>query len=264
MKVLFAFVRTAFHNAAIYRVDFGVSLLSVFIMMYAAYSIWSILYTQSPGAFGMDLGRMTTYGVLGMLLLPIMGSAISVQNQIAQQVRLGTLDLDLLKPLDFIFHMFCRNVGEFGVRVLTHGVPGLAFAWLFLGFRPLATAGALAAFLASIGLGYLVFFGLNFLMGLLAIVTLDIRSYAWAYHSLIRFASGQMVPLWMFPPALGAILAALPFKDVYFVPIAIYVGALDGGVGRVLAGQSLWAGGLLAAGGLLWRLLYRRITIQGG
>jgi len=264
MKILYAFIRTAFHNAYIYRLDFWVRLVSIFISMYASYSLWSILYRQSPHAFGMGLERMTTYGVLGMLLAPIMGSAGGIQYYIADQVRMGTLELDLMKPLDFIFHMFCRNLGEFCVGLLTRGVPGLLFAYLFLGFRPPVSLRAGLAFLLSLSLGYLVFFGINLLMGMLAIVTLDIRSYGWAFWSLVRFASGQLVPLWMFPPVLGAVVAALPFKDVFFVPMSIYIGAYEGSLPGALLSQGAWAAGLFLAARLIWARVQRRITVQGG
>lgn len=264
MKVLYAFMRAAFHNAYIYRFDFWVIVPGLFIMMYATHSIWSILYQQSPGAFGMDLERMTTYGVLGILLIPVMRTAMTTQYYIAEQVRMGTLELDLMKPLDFMFHMLSRNVGELGVQLLTRVVPGTVFAYLVLDFRPPVSVKAGFAFLASLALGYLVFFSINFLMGVLSIVTMDIRSYAWAYNALVRFASGQVVPLWMFPPALAAIAAALPFQAVYFVPMSIYVGAYEGSLEKALLSQAAWATGLFLVARLFWSRVQRRVTIQGG
>lgn len=264
MKVLGAFVRAAFHNATIFRLDFWIVMPGIWIMMYASHSIWAILYRQSPQAFGMDLERMTTYGVLGILLLPAMNAATSAQYYIAEQVRRGTLELDLMKPLDFMFHMLSRNVGELSVQVLTRVVPGMLFAILFLNFSPPVSVQAGLAFLASLALGYLVFFGINFLMGALSVITLDIRSYTWAYSALVRFASGQVVPLWMFPSPLAAIAAALPFQAVYFVPMSIYVGAHEGSLVRPLLAQAVWAIGLLLAGRFFWARVQRRITIQGG
>ncbi|MBL7162030.1 MAG: ABC-2 family transporter protein [Anaerolineales bacterium] len=264
MKIIFAFIRAAFHNAYIYRLDFWVYHASVFIMMFASFSLWSILYRQSPNAFGMDLERMTTYGMLGMLLWPIMGTARDIAYYIAEQVRMGLLELDLMKPVDFIFHMFCRNLGEFCVELLMRGVPGILFGYFFLGFIPPVSLVAGLAFLLSLALGYLVFFGINLLMGMLAIVTLDIRSYGWVFWSLTRFASGQMVPLWMFPPALGALVAALPFKDVYFTPMAIYIGVYEGSLMGPLLSQVAWASGLFLAARLIWMRVQRRITVQGG
>jgi len=264
MNVLFAFIRAAFHNAWIFRLDFWLITPGLFIMMYARHSLWSILYQQSPHAFGMGLERMTTYGVLGVLLIPIMRSAMRIQYYIAEQVRLGTLELDLMKPLDFMFHMLSRSVGDLGVELLTRLAPGVLFAYLFLGFRPPISVQAGLAFLVSLALGYLVIFVLSFLMGMLSIITLDIRSYTWAYNSLVRFASGQVVPLWMFPPALAAIAAALPFQAVYFVPMSIYVGAYEGSLKNALLSQAAWAVGLFLAARLIWARVQRRVTIQGG
>ncbi len=72
------------------------------------------------------------------------------QYYIAEQVRQGTLELDLMKALDFMWYMFSRNVGELGVELLLRFVPGLLFAYLFLGFRLPPSAQAGLAFLDSL------------------------------------------------------------------------------------------------------------------
>jgi len=264
MKVILAFIRTAFHNSYIYRLDFWVRQLSLLIMMYAMYSLWRVLYLQNPNAFGMDLRTMTTYGVLGILLIPVIESASTPQQYIAEQVRMGTLELDLMKPLNFIFHMFSRSVGELGVWSLTHVIPGLFLAALFLNFSPPASLFAGFFFILSLMMGFLIYFWINMLMGMLAIVTMDIRSYGWIFWSLVRFTSGQLVPLWMYPPLLGAILAVLPFKDIYFTPMAIYVGVYEGNYVQPFLSQIVWASVLFFVVQFFWTRVQHRIVIQGG
>ncbi len=264
MRVIYAFIRSTFHLTYIYRLDFWARLISVLILMYATFSLWNILYTQNPGAFGMTRAQMTTYGVLGMMLAPMLESASFVQFYIGEQVREGTLEMDLLKPLQFIFHMFSRHLGLFVVLLLLQGLPAFIFAALFLEFRMPATFELGLLFTLSFFLGYLIYFAISLLVGLLSIVTLKIDSYAWAYFSLVRFASGQLVPLWMFPPALAAFVAVLPFKDVYFVPMSIYNGAADGQIGRLILSQAAWAVGLYVGVQLFWLRVQRRITVQGG
>jgi ABC-2 type transport system permease protein len=258
-----AFVRRALAAALVYRLQFWLWIAGMFIMMYGTYSIWSILYKQSPDAFGMDIERMRTYGVLGVLLMIIMDSAEMSQWYIAEQVRQGTLELDLLKPLDFMFHMFCSNAGHLIVESAIVLLPSLAFAYLVLGFKPPADANAALGFVASLVLGYMIFFFASFIIGLLSIVTLDIRSYAFAYNSLIRLTSGQIVPLWMFPAPLAAIMGVLPFQAVFFVPMSIYIGAHEGSIIGALAFQAAWAVGLFALARLFWARVQRRITVQG-
>jgi ABC-2 type transport system permease protein len=264
MRIIYAFIRTAFHNAYIYRLDFWGRQFALLIMMYAMYSLWRVLYTQTPHAFGMDLQSMTTYGILGMLLMPMMEGAASAQRYIAEQVRLGTLELDLMKPLNYIFHMFSRCVGDLGVYLLTHIIPAFIFALLFLEFSLPVSLTAGLAFVISLALGFLVYFFINMLMGMLSITTLDIRSYNWAFWSLVRFASGQVVPLWMYPPFLGAIVVMLPFKDIYFTPMAIYVGAYEGDYIQPILSQGIWAVVLFLLVQFFWARVQRRIVIQGG
>lgn len=264
MRVIWAFIRAAFHNTYIYRLDFWVRLVSAVIMMYATYSLWNILYRQNPDAFGMSREQMTTYGVLGMMLAPVLDTAVFVQFYIGEQVRQGTLELDLMKPLSFLFHMFSRHLGLFVVQILLQGVPAFLFAYLFLDFGLPATPWLALVFILSLFLGFLIFFAVSLLIGLLSIITLKIDSYAWAYFSLVRFASGQFVPLWMFPPVLAALVAILPFKNVYFVPMSIYIGAVEGSLAPLILSQVAWAAGLFGVAYLFWLRVQRWITVQGG
>jgi ABC-2 type transport system permease protein len=120
------------------------------------------------------------------------------------------------------------------------------------------------AFSLSLFLGFLVFFMINFLMGMVSIVTLNISNISWAYMTLVMFTSGQMVPLWMFPRALAAIIEVLPFKDIYYIPMSIYIGAYDGSIGEALLSQTAWIIALFIAARLVWGRMQLRITVQGG
>ncbi len=120
-RVQVGFIRTAFRDVAIYRVDFWIGLLSTFFVMYAISSIWFILYQQAPNAFGVTLQQMTSYGVLGVLLSPVMQAATRTRNYIASQVRSGSIEIDLMKPVGFLAHMLARNIGEVAVIVLLRG-----------------------------------------------------------------------------------------------------------------------------------------------
>lgn len=264
MRITLAFIRAAFHNTYIYRLDFWLRLVSAGIMMYAMYSLWSILYAQNPDAFGMTRDQMVTYGMLGVIIHPIMDAASFVQYYIGEQVRQGTLELDLMKPLNFIFHMFSRHFGMFFVLVILQSLPAFLIAIIFLGLRFPATPQQALVFVLSLFLGYLIFFAISLIIGLLSIVTLRIDSYEWAYESLVFFASGQFIPLWMFPSSLAAIIAVLPFKNVYFVPMSIYIGAVEGNLYNLLLSQAAWVMGLFLLVQIFWMWVQRRLTVQGG
>jgi ABC-2 type transport system permease protein len=230
--------------------------------MYSIYWVWRILYTQKPGAFGVDMRQMITYGVLGVAMQIFMWSR--VQWYIANQVKSGAIDTDLMKPLDFHIHMLARSIGE-TVIGSTLALPALIVAFVFLGVSLPADLGTAAAFFISILLGFMVIFHLNFILGSLAVFTLDIRHISWAYMSITRFFGGQWVPLWLFPPALVAIANFLPFQSTFAIPMSIYIGKIAGAdVLKALGSQISWMAALVLGSRLLWTWAHRRLVVQGG
>jgi ABC-2 type transport system permease protein len=263
MKIFWSFTRQAFQFVTAYRFDFFAEIFLTLLRMYSVYWVWRILYTQRPGAFGVDMQQMITYGVLGMALEIFMWSR--PQQYMARQVKSGAIDTDLMKPLDFHFHMLARSLGETLVGLTVLAIPALGIAYFVLGVNlpPDIATGLL--FVISLGLGYLVLFHLNFLIGSLAIVALDIRHINWAYFSVVRFFGGQIVPLWLFPPFLAWLAGALPFQSTYFIPMSIYIGNLTGAEAmQAIAFQLVWLVVLVLLSRLLWNWAHRRLVVQGG
>lgn len=265
MNLFWSFTRQAFHNTAIYRFEFWLQLFSTFFMMYSVYWIWNILYTQSPNAFDVNLEQMITYGILGMALETIFHPSRGPQTYIATQIRSGAIDTDLLKPIDFHLHMFARNFGETLFRLSTLAIPSVLIGFIFLDLGlPNSFLGGIL-FIISLLLGYIVLFSLNFLIGMLAVVTLDIRSISWSYNAAVRFFAGQMVPLWLFPGIIGTIADILPFKSIYFIPVSIYIGKLDGLTAfEGLSFQAIWALALILLCRLAWTGVHSKLSVQGG
>ena len=96
------------------------------------------------------------------------------QNYMASQVKTGAIDMDLMKPLDFHFHMLSRNFGEILFRFTTLAIPSLLVGYLVLHLKlPVSLSNGLI-FCLSMLLGYYVLFSLNYMLGMVAMVTLNI------------------------------------------------------------------------------------------
>jgi ABC-2 type transport system permease protein len=206
---------------------------------------------------------MVTYGILGMALEIFLD--VGPEWYIAQQVRTGAIDTDLMKPLDFHFHMLARSSGEmlFGLGILA--VPAFVIGHSFFGLHLPSSLMDGLLFLASLILSFLVFFHLSFLLGSLTVITLDIRSIAWAYFSLVSFFSGQIVPLWLFPDVLRRVAELLPFQAIYFIPMSIYIKTLKGNDAlQALGLQAFWTILLVLFSRWAWNKVNVRLTVQGG
>jgi ABC-2 type transport system permease protein len=262
MKIFWSFTRQAFQLLSVYRFNFFAEIILTFVRMYAIYWVWRILYTQRPGAFGVDLNQMVTYGVLGTALQVFTWSR--PQMYISRQVKSGAIDTDLMRPLDFHVHMLARSIGETAVASAM-AIPALALAYFLLGVTLPANLGAAFLFLVSLSLGFLVLFHLNFMLGALSVVTMDIRHINWAYFSLVRFFGGQLLPLWLFPGFLGLIAYALPFQTTYFTPMSIYIGKLTGPEAiKAIEFQVSWLVILVVFSRLAWGWAQRHLVVQGG
>jgi len=262
MKIFWAFIRQAFQLVSIYRFNFFAQIFLILLRMYAIYWLWRILYTQKPGAFGVDLNQMVTYGVMGMALEMFMWSR--PQNYMSRQVKSGAIDTDLMKPMDFHMQMLARSTGETMVGIIL-ALPALVLAYFLLGVRLPHDIGTGVLFIFSLVLGFLVLFHLNFLLGSLSVVTLDIRHISWAYYSLVRFFGGQMVPLWLFPTFLAVFAQALPFQATYYIPMSLYIGKLTGTEAiQAIEFQVIWLAGLVLISRLAWNWAHHHLVVQGG
>ena len=265
MKIFWSFTRQAFHSLAVYRFDFWLRFLAAFLMMYGVHWLWKILYTQRPGAFDVDLSQMVTYGVLGMALESIFHPGLGPQVYMAQQVRTGAIDTDLIKPIDFHLYMLARNMGSTLLRLTTLSLPSMAIAYFLLGLQfPVSFSNGLL-FGISLIFGYLVLFSLNFLLGLIAIAVFDIRHINWVYNNLVRFLAGQVLPLWLFPDSVRFLVEALPFKSIYYIPLSIYIGKFAGVTAlKAIGFQVIWSVVLILIGRTAWGRVHSRLVVQGG
>jgi len=265
MKLFLSFTRLEFLAASMYRGEFWLRIANNLVVMYGAYWLWNTLYDRQPQIFTISREQMLAYGMLAMLMDTFFSASNHVRYYIMGQVRTGAIQMDLLRPLDLVFHLLARNSGQMIFSVLTQGLPGFLAGALFLGLRPPSNLQDGLLFLLSLLLAYLVAFTLNFLVGMVAVYVTEAQRISWAYYALLRFFSGQAVPLWFFPPFLAQIAYLLPFRCIIAVPLSIYIGQLSFQEALSALGlQALWAAALLAACQLTWYRAHTRLTVQGG
>ena len=77
--------------------------------------------------------------------------------------------------------------------------------------------------------------------------------------------TGALVPLWFFPGWLEVLFRILPFPDIAYTPLAIYVGEIEGSDIWVAVGrQAVWVVALGVIGAYFARRGMNKLSIQGG
>lgn len=257
-------LRNEYHNISAYKISLFINIIYSFLMMYSIGYVWRTLYATNPKVVGIPLSKMISYAVLGVALEAILHPSNGPQNYIMEQVRKGTIEMDIVKPVDFQFYMFFKNLGGIIARVLLLVIPSVITAFLLFSLQ-FPRAESFLLFLLSLSLSIIISFFLNFTLGLISIVTMNIKNINWGYNALLRFFSGQMVPLWLFPTPLEEISVCLPFRCIYATPVSIYIGGYTGKeLSVAIIAQIIWSIMLFVISRIVMKCVFTRVRIQGG
>jgi ABC-2 type transport system permease protein len=203
--------------------------------------------------------------MLAMVLNFFLNPSNFPRYYITEQIRTGDIQMDLLRPLDLHFHMLARTVGMTLYNLVIPCLPAVLLGVLILGLKAPGSLLAGLLFLPSLALAFLVGFSLQFLIGLISVYTIGAQRIGWFYGAVMRFFSGEVIPLWIFPPLLAQIAALLPFQAMVGIPLSIYIGRLEGlQAVQAMALQAAWAVALTLLGRLFWSRAYRKLIVQGG
>jgi ABC-2 type transport system permease protein len=180
-----------------------------------------------------------------------------------EEIRMGRMSIQLVRPLDPFWTHVAHNVTANGMRLpLVLAVTGIGLAlggglaglpWERLPLFALALTGA-----------WLIVFNLNYALGLLSLWTdRAIALESW-YYVVASVLAGKLFPLDLLPQGLRHAVDFTPFPYIVNLPIEIMTARAS--IAEAAAGigiQLLWAGLFVGAHRLLWRLGLRRYGAVG-
>ncbi|MFD0414941.1 ABC transporter permease [Streptomyces sp. NPDC127108] len=256
----------SFRRFATYRIATmaGVFTNTVFgvILTYTYIALWD----EKPGLGGYDQAQALTYVWLGQALLTtvaVMGGGF--EDELMRRIRTGDIAIDLYRPADLQAWWLAGDLGRALFQLLARGVTPMLFGAIIF---QLALPGDVLTWLATavaVLLGVVVSFALRFLVALSAFWLLDGTGVAQIAWLASTFFSGMLLPLNVFPGALGEVARALPWSALIQVPADVLLGERSGAeLAMAYAFQAGWAAVLLAAGRLLQAVATRRVVVQGG
>jgi ABC-2 type transport system permease protein len=266
MSLFWMFSRQGFLNLSAYRLNFWSEMFALFVQVFVATTLWQVLYAQAPHIFGSSgLESMITYAVIGMILDKILTTDTGPHHYIAGQIKTGMITNDLLRPLDFPFHMLLRFSGETMARTVFYVLPPIAVSYILFDLTVPGSLGQFGWFLLSLVFSWLIMFYCNFLFGLITFKTLDLVGFLFTYWAMMRFLSGQLIPLWLYPEWMQKVIVLLPFQSIYYTPLSIYIERLTGeSLWHAVLQQAIWALVLYGIVHFAWNRIHRQLVVQGG
>ena len=252
----YATYRTATFAGVFTNTVFGI------IICYSYTALWS----QRPHLGGYTEPQALTYVWIGQALLAtmaLMGGGF--EDELMERIRSGDIAVDLYRPADLQLWWLSADLGRSAFQLLGRGVLPITFGALIFELALPTDVLTWLLFLVSVLLGTVVSFAIRFLVALSAFWLLDGAGAAQVAFLAGLFFSGMLLPLTVFPGALGETARALPWAAVLQVPADVLLGRHRGtGALAALAFQAGWAVALLAAGRALQAVAARRVVVQGG
>lgn len=250
----------------VYRWNFLIRVVFSLLQLAVVTVLWRAAYGNHEEIGGRSFEQIMSY-FLVMTIANYFISAFNEDYQIGEEIRSGTINQFLTKPIDYFGYrltLFFANRAVTGAIVI---VPVLLVLPLVADFLPRPENGwlpllALPAFLLSA----MIQFCIAFCFGLLAFWFLEIQGFVILSLAIETALSGQMFPLDLLPERWLAIAEWLPFYYQAYFPVAITTGQIDN-LDKIATGfliQSGWVVVFIIGGRLLWNHGLRRHTAVGG
>ncbi len=274
VKTWWTILRICLEERLVYRGDFALGTLMRFLPIVTQIFLWYAIFEAVKDTRGLQEIRGYSYtNFVAYYLLTMVSRAFSsmpgLASGIAKQIRDGEIKKFLIQPVDMLGFML---LGRIAHKMAYYSVAIGPFALVFFlcrgMFRDLPenaatqSVGTLMAFLASLGMGFVLGYFLEATIGLIGFWWLEVSSILFLYMLFSFFLSGHMFPLDILPEPWLTLVELLPLKYLAYFPAAVFLGKVPGpDLIRGLCVEFIW---ILFFIGLSRLLYYRGVKRYSG
>ncbi len=262
MRTYMEFALKKFQNKMTYRLEFFMGIVNTVMTIVVYLCIYKALYGGTKEVDGISFGMVATSFVVSLGL----SSAFGFNEMFLQdKIHDGSITNEFLKPVNFVFRMLAENAGEGIFKILFNFVPALIFTIFYTELCPPKSALNLVLMFISIALGYLILWLISFIIQTWSFWLFSVWGIITIKNVFVNILSGALIPLWFMPPLLRKIISFTPFESIYFTPVQIYLGNVEGKELFMSLGiQLLWIALLGLIANAFWKKGIKKLIIQGG
>ncbi|MBR2175348.1 MAG: ABC-2 family transporter protein [Clostridia bacterium] len=262
MNTYIQFAVIKFRNKMAYRFDYLLGILNTLLSFVVYWSIYKALYDGASAVDGVTFSMVTTNFIISLGL----SSAFSKNEMFLQdKIKQGTIANELLKPVNFKLRMLFEDIGEGAFSVVFNFLPTVVIAAFFAELSAPSSAVNIFLCLISVVLGYIVLWQISFIVQSWSFWLFSVWGLVTIKNVIINILAGAYIPMWFMPDWLKNAIRFTPFDSIYFTPVQLYLGELQGWEILInFARQILWIVILYGIGELCWRKGIKRLVVQGG
>lgn len=262
IKSMIALARMQFSQYSIYKSNFYLFTLNRIVEVLVYIFVWQAIYNQTGNAGGFTISQMVTYYVLVISFSSI--TLFGVNEYMAHSIRNGQINKELLNPISYFKYYFGMNLGE----VAFASVIGLSTFIICSFFFELVLPANIFYFILCIFvimLGIPITFFIQMIVGTMGFYTNSIWGMQILRKSIIQIFSGIIAPITLFPLWFQEISKWLPFKELIYTPVNIWLGNANmNEIFFVILKQIIWGIILYFIAKKFFNHAVKNITINGG
>ena len=251
-----------------YPASFYLFILCTMFGSFINYFLWMAIYGSASGATlgGLTRGEMVVYVFMSYVTSSL--TMISISENVSEDVVKGTVSMNLIKPIDYrlslIFMAFGNVIYRFFAPCILVWVGLEYYKVVFLGME-ITSIYNIVLYIISLIFSFTLYVLFDFCFGMIAFFTTYIFGMAMAKEALLRFLTGQLIPLTFFPEIVQRIFDFMPFSSMVYTPVMIYLGKYSGNeLMFVLARQLVWILIHDILGRIIWKKVTKRLVVLGG
>ncbi len=262
MRTYVEFALKKFQNKIAYRLEFFMGILNTVITIVVYLCIYKALYGDLQEVDGITFSMVATHFVIS---LGLSGAFEYNEMFLQDKVHDGSITNEFLKPVNFIFRLLAENVGEGLFKVFFNFLPAAIITMLYVNLCPPSSVLNLIVMLISVIFGYLILWLISFIVQTWSFWLFSVWGIMTIKNVIIKILSGALLPLWFMPEIVRKIIAFTPFESIYFTPIQIYLGEINGVelLKKILV-QMVWIGILWIIANVFWKKGTKKLVVQGG
>lgn len=267
LSIYLPFTSCKFQEYLAYRANVFMFLIGDLLKILCMYFLWKAIFVASGQDMlkGFSLPDMITY----LLLSISTASCIPMDTgQIVTEIKNGSIVMTLIKPISYRLKTYFTSLGDTIYTIIFLMLPCLVASFVInyiYGNISVYTVSGTVFFILSFCFSMYINMCLNFLLGCMTFVTLNIWGVLQIYKAVNQLLSGVLIPLAFFPEWAKAIINYLPFASIISTPINIFLGKYTGMVMvQAILVQIGWMLILHICTEITWRSVVKRLVVQGG
>ncbi len=262
LKTMLGLAKMQFKQYKIYKSNFYLFTINRIVEIVVYVFVWQAIYNQTGNAGGYSISQMVTYYILVFSIISLV--TWGVNEDMAHSIRNGQINKELLNPLSYFQYYFGIDLGELGFASVI-GLATFIICSLFWGVTLPTSILNFLLFVVVIILGIPITFFLQMIVGTVGFYSNSIWGMQILRKSVVSIFSGIIAPITLFPQWFQVIANVLPFKDLVYTPINIWLGNITmQEITFVIIKQIIWGIILYIISKLFFNHAVKNITINGG